>query len=96
LFYEQLPKQSVAWVIYLKVSGSIKTDMTRDVGWDVIAQFQFIIVQLISINANYTAARARPADPIKVQEKTEYPETNEQTRAVNLPQVAIDFLSKKQ
>jgi hypothetical protein len=52
LFYEQLPKQSVAWVIYLKVSGSIKTDMTRDVGWDVIAQFQFIIVQLISINAN--------------------------------------------
>lgn len=41
--------------------------MTRDVGWDVIAQFQFIIVQLISINANYTAARARPADPIKVQ-----------------------------
>jgi len=62
------------WISYPKRSSKTQTDLTRDVGWDVIDRLGLEGVSLISIDDVWSAARFKPAeraaaeqDPIDAQ-----------------------------
>ena len=47
------------WCAYPKKSSKIKTDISRDFGWDELSKEGLEIVSLISINETWSAARFR-------------------------------------
>ncbi len=55
------------WISYPKKSGTIKTDLSRDTGWDVIHDAGFDGISLISINDTWSAMRFRPFDHVKTK-----------------------------
>ncbi|MBL0385204.1 YdeI/OmpD-associated family protein [Tumebacillus sp. ITR2] len=48
------------WIVYPKKSGKIKTDITRDVGWDVLDQAEYEGVALVSVDETWSSMRFRP------------------------------------
>lgn len=54
------------WVAYPKKSGALATDLTRDVGWDVVFADDWHPVSLVSLDATWSALRLRPRAEIKV------------------------------
>jgi hypothetical protein len=55
-------RDGLLWICYPKKSGKIKTDITRDVGWDVVYNAGFEGVSLISIDETWSSMRFRPYD----------------------------------
>ncbi len=53
------------WVAYPKKSGSIKTDITRDHGWDALAALDWHAVTQISLDETWSVFRVRPRAEIK-------------------------------
>ena len=53
------------WFAYPKKTGRIKTDLSRDVGWECVAQAGWIGVSLISIDDTWSSMRYRPASEVK-------------------------------
>ncbi|MDZ4763317.1 MAG: hypothetical protein SGI73_02115 [Chloroflexota bacterium] len=53
------------WVAYPKKSGAIKTNINRDVGWEMIGQLGLSGVKQISIDTTWSALRFRPVEAIK-------------------------------
>ena len=53
------------WFCYPKKSGSIKTDITRDAGWESVRAAGFDSVAQISIDATWTGFRFRETAFIK-------------------------------
>ncbi|UII34246.1 YdeI/OmpD-associated family protein [Fulvivirga ulvae] len=64
---------STFWVAYPKKSSSIKTDISRDKGWDVFTTIGYRPVSQISINDTWSALRFKPAEKVKAspQAKTQ-------------------------
>jgi hypothetical protein len=54
------------WFVYPKKSSGIKTDISRDTGWEVLNKAGFEPVTLISVNDIWSAFRLRPVSEIKV------------------------------
>ncbi len=52
------------WISYPKKSGPIKTDITRDVGWDVVREAGLRPVAQISVDETWSALRFRPAERV--------------------------------
>jgi hypothetical protein len=52
------------WVAYPKKTGAIKTDITRDHGWDVLKPFDLLGVTQIAIDDTWSALRFRHRDEI--------------------------------
>ncbi len=52
------------WLCYPKQSAGVKTDITRDVGWDVILQAGMRPVTQVAINATWSALRFRPTEKV--------------------------------
>ncbi|CAM2849024.1 YdeI/OmpD-associated family protein [Paenibacillus sediminis] len=53
------------WLCYPKGSSKIKTDLSRDHGWDMIIKAGYEGVSLVSVNDTWSAMRYRPADQVK-------------------------------
>jgi hypothetical protein len=53
------------WVAYPKKSGSIKTDITRDHGWEAMAALDWHAVMQISMDDTWSFFRVRPRAEIK-------------------------------
>jgi hypothetical protein len=53
------------WFAYPKLSGAIKTDITRDKGWSALEPFDLLPVMQISLNATWSALRFRRRHEIK-------------------------------
>src|SRR5690348_12487567 len=53
------------WMSYPKKSSKIKTDLTRDIGWDAILNAGWRPVTLISIDEVWSAFRFRPLSEVK-------------------------------
>jgi hypothetical protein len=53
------------WFAYPKKTGAIKTDITRDHGWDVLKPFDLLPVTQIAIDATWSALRFRYRDEIE-------------------------------
>jgi len=56
------------WISYPKKSGKIKTDISRDVGWDAVRKAGWDGVTLIAIDETWSALRLRPLADIKSRE----------------------------
>lgn len=53
------------WFSYPKGSSKVKTDITRDVGWDSVTGAGMEIVAQVSINETWSAGRFRPPADVK-------------------------------
>lgn len=59
---EAVKPEGVLWISYPKGSSKIKTDISRDKGWDAIKDRGFIGVSMISIDQTWSAMRFRPVE----------------------------------
>jgi hypothetical protein len=55
----------ILWVAYPKKSGSIKTDISRDHGWEALKALDWHGVTQIALDDTWSALRMRPRDEIK-------------------------------
>ena len=55
------------WFAYPKKTSKIKTDITRDVGWDTIYGMGWQGVAMIAIDDTWAAMRYRPDEKVKRQ-----------------------------
>ncbi|XDD50473.1 YdeI family protein [Leptospira sp. WS92.C1] len=53
------------WIAYPKKSSSIKTDLDRDHGWDVLSENGYEGVALVSFNETWSAVRFRKTEAVK-------------------------------
>jgi hypothetical protein len=53
------------WFCYPKKTGKIKTDISRDAGWDSVNKAGFEGIRLISIDDTWSSMRFRPREEIK-------------------------------
>ena len=63
----QLEGDALYWLCYPKKSSKkFKSDITRDDGWEAIAQYNMEPVKLVSIDEDWSAMRFRKVEYIKV------------------------------
>lgn len=60
-----LVKDTILWICYPKKSGTIKTDITRDHGWESLNKSGFEGVAMVSVDATWSAFRFRSKNKIK-------------------------------
>jgi hypothetical protein len=53
------------WVCYPKGSSKVKTDLTRDTGWEPMFNAGWIVVAIASVDATWSAVRFRPKHLVK-------------------------------
>ncbi len=61
--------KGLVWIAYLKGTSKIKTDISRDKGWDVVNKSGYTGVSLISIDDMWSAMRFKPFEEIKNKAK---------------------------
>jgi hypothetical protein len=52
------------WICYPKGSSKVKSDLNRDVIWDLVKESGFLGVSLISVDDVWSAMRFRPAEKV--------------------------------
>jgi hypothetical protein len=57
--------EGVLWFAYPKLTGAIRTDINRDVGWEPVRAAGFDAVAAVSIDDTWSALRFRPTGKIK-------------------------------
>ncbi|WP_028982229.1 YdeI/OmpD-associated family protein [Sporocytophaga myxococcoides] len=57
--------KGLVWIAYLKGTSKIKTDISRDKGWDVVNKSGYTGVSLISIDDMWSAMRFKSFEEIK-------------------------------
>ncbi|MEX0928568.1 MAG: hypothetical protein WD266_01915 [Balneolales bacterium] len=58
-----LKPRATFWVSYPKQSAQVQTDITRDVGWDVIYDHKLEPIDHIDLDDLWSARRFRQSDP---------------------------------
>jgi hypothetical protein len=58
----------ILWIAYPKLSSGVKSDLTRDVGWEAVFQAGFRPVTQIAIDETWSALRFKPAPSGSEQE----------------------------
>ncbi len=58
-------RASTIWIGYPKRSSGVKTDLTRDEGWDVMLEAGWTVVAIVSVNETWSAVRFRPAELVQ-------------------------------
>ncbi|HTJ50092.1 MAG TPA: YdeI/OmpD-associated family protein [Cyclobacteriaceae bacterium] len=66
-----LEENGLLWICYPKKTGSIKTDLTRDYGWDVITSAGFEVVSLVAIDDTWSALRFKSTNKIQLKPRVE-------------------------
>ena len=61
---EAVKNDGLLWVSYPKRSSKVETDITRDVGWDLMTQAGLRPVRRVSIADVWSALRFRPVDRV--------------------------------
>jgi hypothetical protein len=67
---QSLKPGGLLWFTYPKKSSSIKTDITRDIGWDALMAAGIRPVTQIAIDDTWSALRFRPTSEVKSGNKT--------------------------
>ncbi|MGD8191084.1 YdeI/OmpD-associated family protein [Brevibacillus ginsengisoli] len=94
---DKLAEDGFLWITYPKKSSKIKTDITRDAGWEVVNQAGFEGVALVAIDETWSAMRFRPVDlankPVRRQEPRKRAERPDPaTRVIEVPEeLAVAF-----
>jgi hypothetical protein len=53
--------RGLLWIAYPKKSSKLETDISRDVGWDVVKKAAWEAVAIVAIDDVWSALRFRPA-----------------------------------
>ena len=53
------------WFSHPKKSSKVKTDLTRDVGWEAVGDAGFRPVAMVSVDVTWSAFRFRPVSEVK-------------------------------
>lgn len=61
---QSVRRDGLFWISYPKQTSRVKTDMTRDKGWDPVKGAGFEPVTQISINDVWSALRFRPSEMV--------------------------------
>lgn len=67
---QSLKPGGLLWFAYPKKSSSIKTDITRDIGWDALMAAGIRPVTQIAIDDTWSALRFRPISEVKSGSKS--------------------------
>ncbi len=62
---QAVKRAGVLWISYPKQSSKVKTDITRDRGWEPVREAGFEPVSMVSINDVWSALRFRPSELVK-------------------------------
>jgi hypothetical protein len=57
---ETVKYDGLLWISYPKRSSKVETDLTRDVGWEVVAEAGLRPVTQVSVDETWSALRFRP------------------------------------
>lgn len=57
---DTLDEDALLWISYPKKSAKVETDLSRDVGWDILQQAGLTGIRLISIDEVWSSMRFRP------------------------------------
>lgn len=60
----KLAEEALLWIAYPKRSGAIRSDMTRDNGWEVVFAAGYDPVMQIAVDADWSALRFRKSEAI--------------------------------
>ncbi|MEH0155000.1 YdeI/OmpD-associated family protein [Limibacter armeniacum] len=66
-----LDKKGILWCSYPKKSSGIKTDITRDTGWNIMENLQYVPVSQVAIDEVWSALRFRPLNDVKLTRRTQ-------------------------
>jgi hypothetical protein len=58
-----LAPSAMLWLCFPKGTSKLQTDLTRDIGWDVMEQIDLKYVTLVSVNDTWSAFGLRPYKP---------------------------------
>jgi hypothetical protein len=61
---ESVKYDGLLWLCYPKKSSNVKTDISRDVGWEIMAENGFRPVTQVSIDETWSALRFRPLERV--------------------------------
>lgn len=61
---ESVEYDGILWISYPKKSSKVKTDLTRDEGWDLVARAGLKPVTQVSVDEIWSALRYRPVERI--------------------------------
>ena len=61
---ESVAYDGLLWISYPKKSSKVKTDLSRDQGWDVVASAGLRPVTQVSVDATWSALRYRPIERV--------------------------------
>jgi hypothetical protein len=93
-----LRPKGVLWFAYPKKSSGIKTDISRDSGWEKLAKNKFVPVTQVAIDETWSALRFKPVDQIpKLTRKTaigQQPSKPSKERTLELSTEFQQLLSK--
>jgi len=62
-------RDGLLWISYPKQSSKVKTDITRDTGWESVHRAGFVGVSMVSLTDTWSAFRFRPTDPVGKKKK---------------------------
>lgn len=60
-----IKRDGLLWFTYPKQTSKIKTDLTRDKGWDIVYEAGYEPVAMASIDDTWSAFRFRPRELVK-------------------------------
>lgn len=82
-----LKPDGLLWIAYPKKSSAIKSDLTRDYGWETIAALGYEGVRLVAIDDTWSSLRFRHKQERKEPSKmgTDYPGIDRATKTVTVP-----------
>jgi hypothetical protein len=61
---KRMKEDGALWFAYPKISSGIKTDISRDAGWDALRKEKYVPVTQIAIDETWSALRFKPVDKI--------------------------------
>lgn len=67
---KHLKYDGLLWLSYPKITSKIKTDISRDKGWDTLKALGLEGIALIAIDDTWSAMRFRPKEKIKISKNT--------------------------
>jgi hypothetical protein len=82
---------TMVWLCYPKKSSKIKTDITRDQGWETLEKLGYVGVSLISIDDTWSAMRFRRAELTKTARRPSTTPNKTETTTNKIVEVPQDL-----
>ncbi len=82
---DKLDDRGILWVSYPKKSSGIKTDLSRDEGWEILKKVPFRPVQQVSIDETWSALRLKNKADVQTRKKVNTPYIDHDRRTVTAP-----------